>query len=247
MPVGNTTPVPVSIVYLVPSVLHEEALETIPHYVLPVIESCTLFFVENERTTRRFFKSLWRRYRPGETFDVDRYRWITIGKDRTETEAAFRAAIRAAETIGIISEAGAPGVADPGQRLVSIAHEMNATVKPCVGPSSILLALMASGLEGQHFQFHGYLPIDESERSKVIRELEQASQKKRSTQIFIETPYRNNQLLDALLKNCNASTKICIASLLTSPDEWTRTQTVRQWKQSVPDLHKKPTIFLMLA
>ena len=236
-----------SIVYLVPSVLDEEALETIPPYVLPAIENCNCFFVENERTTRRFFKSLWRAYRPGATFDVDRYRWITIAKDAAATEAALRAGIRNGETIGIVSEAGAPGVADPGQRLVAIAHEMGAVIKPCIGPSSILLALMASGLEGQRFEFHGYLPIDEQERSKAIREIEQASGKRQATQIFIETPYRNNQLLDALLKNCKASTRVSIACQLTSGEESIQTKTVQEWKRTVPDLHKKPAIFLLLA
>lgn len=138
-----------------------------------------------------------------------------------------------------------PGVADPGQVLVSVAQEMKTDVKPLVGPSSILLALMASGMNGQQFHFHGYLPIESAERSRKIKELETESTRLDCTQIFIETPYRNNQLLDALLKNCHGNTRLCLAVELTSASESVKTLTMASWKENRPDLHKKPVIFLL--
>ncbi len=158
---------------------------------------------------------------------------------------SFRKKIKEEKTIGIISEAGCPGVADPGQQLVAIAQEMNIEVKPLVGPNSILLALMASGMNGQQFQFPGYLPIDNPERIKAIKELEAESAKKKCTQIFIETPYRNNQLMEALLKYCHPSTKLCIAVDLTGKKEWIKTKTIADWKKNKPDIHKRPAIFLL--
>ena len=149
--------------------------------------------------------------------------------------------------IGIISEAGCPGVADPGQILVGVAHSHNASVVPLVGPGSILLALMASGLNGQQFQFVGYLPIDNAQRVKALKSLESESSKKNCTQIFIETPYRNNQLLETILKTCMPSTKLCIAAELTSENEWVKTKSIAEWKKSLPDLHKKPAVFLLLG
>ncbi|HMR85766.1 MAG TPA: SAM-dependent methyltransferase, partial [Niabella sp.] len=155
--------------------------------------------------------------------------------------------IKEGKIIGIISEAGCPGVADPGQLLIAAAQEMNATVVPLVGPSSILLALMASGMNGQQFSFTGYLPIDNQQRIKAIKELECESAKKNSTQIFIETPYRNNQMLETLLKNCQPSTMLCVAVNITGPDEWIKTTSIQQWKHLTTDLHKKPAIFLLSA
>jgi 16S rRNA (cytidine1402-2'-O)-methyltransferase len=146
-----------------------------------------------------------------------------------------------------MSEAGCPGVADPGQLLVSVAQQMNLLVKPLVGPNSILLALMASGMNGQQFQFIGYLPIDASERTKVIKNLESESRQKKCTQIFIETPYRNNQLFEALTRTLQPQTKICIAVDLTSPTEIIQTKTVQQWKSAVPQIHKRPAIFLIYS
>jgi 16S rRNA (cytidine1402-2'-O)-methyltransferase len=159
--------------------------------------------------------------------------------------AGFKRTLKEDKIIGIISEAGCPGVADPGQMLVDIAHQLNAEVKPLVGPNSILLALMASGMNGQQFQFHGYLPIDNLQRVKAIKELEAESAKKKCTQIFIETPYRNNQLIEALLKNCNSSTKLCIAVDLTGKKEWIKTKTILTWHKEKPDIHKRPAIFLL--
>jgi 16S rRNA (cytidine1402-2'-O)-methyltransferase len=175
---------------------------------------------------------------------IDNYEWHVINENAKET---FRKKIREGKNIGILSEAGCPGVADPGQELIAIAQTMNVEIKPLVGPSSILLALMASGMNGQEFHFSGYLPIDDLQRTKKIRELESASAKNNCTQLFIETPYRNNQLIAAVLKNCQPGTRFCIAVDITGKNEWIRTQTIMEWKKEIPDIHKRPAIFLLHA
>ncbi|HMU08927.1 MAG TPA: SAM-dependent methyltransferase [Ferruginibacter sp.] len=228
-------------VYLVPSVLHETAVETIPIYIIDAVKKCSVIFAENERTARRFFKSIWKE------MVIDNYEWFAIHKAEDEMTEKFREKIKEGKNIAIISEAGCPGIADPGQLLIAVAQQMNATIKPLVGPSSILLALMASGMNGQQFEFVGYLPIDTLERTKAIAALELSSQKKNSTQVFIETPYRNNQLLETLLKLCKGNTRLCIASELTSPEEYIKTKTIAEWKKEKVDLHKKPVIFLLHA
>ncbi|MBL0233401.1 MAG: SAM-dependent methyltransferase [Chitinophagaceae bacterium] len=233
-----------STVYLIPSLLHEEGTNAIPVYVLDAIKDCSVFFVENERTTRRYFKQLWKTYLPGSAIVIDDHEWVLIDE---KAGSIFRQKIKEGKNIGIVSEAGCPGVADPGQVLVTIAQQMGARVKPLVGPSSILLALMASGMNGQQFSFAGYLPIDITERANAIKEQEQLSARYKSTQIFIETPYRNNQLLETMLKTCQDKTRICVAVNLTGRTESIRTMTVAQWKSQVPDLHKKPAIFLLYA
>lgn len=225
-------------VYIIPSLLQEEGLDAIPPYVFHAIKECKVFFVENERTTRRYFKRLWKE------MIIDDYEWVNMS-DTLKMSDIFKNHLKKKETIGIISEAGCPGVADPGQELVDIAHQMNAEVKPLVGPNSILLALMASGMNGQQFQFHGYLPIDNQQRIKAIKDLESESSKKKCTQIFIETPYRNNQLIETLLKNCNPSTRLCIAVDLTGKKEWVKTRSVTDWQKNKPDIHKRPAIFLL--
>jgi 16S rRNA (cytidine1402-2'-O)-methyltransferase len=191
-------------------------------------------------------KTLWKARLSGQEMVIDDYEWLNMS-DTLEVVDTLRQKLKEGKNIGIISEAGCPGIADPGQSLVAIAHEMGAEVKPLVGPSSILLALMASGMNGQQFQFVGYLPIKDPERKKAITELEAESQRKKCTQIFIETPYRNNQLLDALVKTCKSSTRLCIAVDLTSSDEWIKTKMISEWKEKITDLHKRPTIFLLLA
>jgi len=230
-----------STVYLIPTVLHEGQTDALPAYILPVIKQCSIFFVENERTARRYLKTLWKE------MVIDDYEWHNMKEVNGQVILHFKNAINQNKTIGIISEAGCPGIADPGQQLVMVAQEMNVTVKRLVGPNSILLALMASGMNGQQFQFVGYLPIDSAERSKTIKNLEVESKQKACTQIFIETPYRNNQLLDALIKNCKLNTLLCIASELTSSQEFIKTKNIHDWKKQMPDLHKKPAIFLLLA
>jgi len=229
-----------AIVYLIPSLLHEEGLQTIPSYIIDAIKKCQSFFVEEERTTRRYLKKL------AKEIVIDDYEWFTMTNGEPNDDS-FKQKIKEGKTIGIISEAGCPGIADPGQQLIAIAQEMNVEVKPLVGPNSILLALMASGMNGQQFKFNGYLPIKDPERNKAIKELEAESAKKNCTQIFIETPYRNNQLLEALLNNCQLSTKICIAVDLTSDKEFIKTKTVADWKMNMPDIHKRPAIFLLYS
>lgn len=234
------------LVYLIPSQLDEAGFQVLPAYIIDAVKNCQVFFVENERTARRYLKKIWKVYLPGQEIVIDDYKWIvTDGSANTAT--LFIQNIKEGKTIGIISEAGCPGIADPGQELIRIAHEMNVTVKPLVGPSSILLALMASGMNGQQFSFIGYLPIKDFDRNKAIRDIEAESAKKNSTQIFIETPYRNNQMMEALCKNCKPSTKICIAADLTSEHEWIQTKTIEQWKKEKVDIHKRPAIFLLLA
>ena len=228
-------------VYLIPSLLDEKGHDALPLYIIDAVKKCQVFFVENERSARRFLKSLWKE------MVIDDYEWFTIEKAEEKVRADFKQKIKEGKTIGIISEAGCPGVADPGQLLVAIAQEMNTGVKPLVGPSSILLALMASGMNGQQFQFLGYLPIDNHQRTKTIKELETGSKKKNCTQIFIETPYRNNQLLESLLKTCNPSTSLCIAANITGEAEWIKTRTISDWKKENINLHKQPAIFLLLA
>lgn len=228
-------------VYLIPSVLDETAIQTIPPYVVDAVRKCRVIFAENERTARRFLKSIYRE------IVIDDYEWFTIHKAEHEVLDSFRQKIKEGKNIAIISEAGCPGIADPGQILIAAAQEMNVTVNPLVGPSSILLALMASGMNGQQFEFVGYLPIDNLERNKAIAALELSSQKKNSTQVFIETPYRNNQLLETILKTCRPSTKLCIAAEITSANEYIKTKTIADWKNEKTDFHKKPVIFLLYA
>lgn len=227
--------------YLVPSVLDESAGDTIPAYIVSAIKDCQVIFAENERTTRRFLKSVWK------DIVIDDYEWYSIHKAEEEQKQNFRQKILEGKNIAVISEAGCPGIADPGQKLVALAQQLDVPVKPLVGPSSILLALMASGMNGQQFEFLGYLPIDNNDRVKAVKEMEAVSQKKQSTQIFIETPYRNNQLLEVLLKTCRSSTQICIAAELTGKNEFVKTRTVEEWRKSKTDLHKKPAIFLLCA
>ena len=227
-------------VYLIPSLLDEDGVSVLPAYISDVVKQCHVLFVENERTARRFLKKL------DKEIVIDNYEWFTMTNENPNSES-FKQKLKEEKTIGIISEAGCPGIADPGQQLVAIAQELNVEVKPLVGPNSILLALMASGMNGQQFKFNGYLPIKDHERNKTIKELEVESAKKNCTQIFIETPYRNNQLIDALLTNCQPSTKICIAVDLTSDKEFIKTKTIADWKKNKPDIHKRPAIFLLYA
>lgn len=227
-------------VYLIPSPLHETAVNGLPPAITDAVKACQVFFVENERTARRFLKKIWKE------MVIDDYTWFTIS-DEPALKQSFRQALQDGKTIGIISEAGCPGVADPGQALVAVAQEMKATVTPVVGPNSILLALMASGMNGQQFRFAGYLPIDNAQRMKTLKELEVLSARENSTQIFIETPYRNNQLVEAICSSCRPDTKLCIAVDLTAETEMIRTQRISEWKQSKPELHKRPAIFLLYA
>lgn len=232
------------IVYLIPTVLHddEQALQTIPAYILEAVKDCTVFFVENERTARRYLKKIWRE------MVIDDYGWHTIHKAEEAIQKEFVSYLKQNKNVGIISEAGCPGIADPGQMLVAAAQAIGATVKPLVGPSSILLALMASGMNGQCFQFHGYLPIDPFERKKKLKDLEADSQKRHCTQLFIETPYRNNALVQDVLQTMQPQSRFCIAVDITAATESIYTKSVAAWKKEpLPQLHKRPAIFLLYA
>ena len=228
-------------VYLLPMLLHEEGFDSMPSDVLSWIQQCDAFFVENEKTARRYFKKLWKE------MVIDNYTWHAIHKVENEQIHAFSQLLKQGKNIGILSEAGCAGIADPGQILVAAAQELGAIVKPYTGPSSLLLALMGSGMNGQNFHFHGYLPIDALERKKKIQALEAEIKQTGVTQLFIETPYRNNQLFEAIIQNCHPSTKLCVAMELTGPNEWIKTQSVANWKNSKPELHKKLVVFLLGA
>ncbi len=226
-------------VYLLPMLLHEEGWEAIPADTTKWIQQCDAFFVENEKTTRRYFKKLWKE------MVIDNYVWHPIHKVESAQIQAFTQLLKAGKNIGIVSEAGCAGIADPGQMLVAAAQTLGAVVKPYMGPSSLLLALMGSGMNGQLFQFHGYLPIDAGERKKKIQALDADSKQRNCTQLFIETPYRNNQMMEALIQGCHPNTKICIGVDITAPNEWIKTATASYWKEHLPELHKKLVVFLI--
>jgi 16S rRNA (cytidine1402-2'-O)-methyltransferase len=230
-------------VYLVPTVIAPDTFEqTLPTHIKTTVNRLSYFLVENVRTARRFL-SAWGVEQP-----ISSLRFEVLDKrtDERAMEALF-APVLQGQDVGVMSEAGCPGVADPGALAADFAHRRNIEVIPLVGPSSFLLALMASGLSGQSFAFHAYLPIDKGARAKAIRQLERQSADGQQTQIFMETPYRNGQLLEALLRHCRPSTRLCIARDITGPRELIRTFTIKEWKKKLPDLHKIPTVFLMYA
>lgn len=228
-------------VYLVPTVLSADALFSIPDYVTAIVQRLSVFYVENERTARRYLKSLDR------NIVIDNLQLLPMNENQAPDLVLAKKLLLEGKDIGILSEAGCPAIADPGHLIVKLAHTINARVIPMIGPNSMLLALMASGMNGQNFQFVGYLPVKSPERTKMIRDLEQESERKRQTQLFIETPYRNNQLLKDILDNCKDYTQLCIAADITAPTEYIKTKTVKEWKKQLPDLHKRPAIFLLYA
>lgn len=228
--------------FLIPTVIANGANSTIPESVCEAIKSTSLFLVENVRTARRYISSL----KLG--LVIENLEFEVLDKKTNEHQIALlMKRILEGENIGVLSESGCPGVADPGAKAVEWAQRKNVEVVPLVGPSSILLALMGSGFNGQKFCFHGYLPIDKKELEKELRRLELESRKLNQTQIFIETPYRNNQILKMLTQVNENNTKVCVAKNLTSSDQWIKTKTVQEWKKEDVDLHKIPTVFLMYA
>jgi 16S rRNA (cytidine1402-2'-O)-methyltransferase len=227
--------------YLIPTTIGETPIsQVMPASIEPVVNSIRHYIVENERTARRQLLKM------GIKIPIDDLTFYVL--DEHTDKNNIRSYLNPCETenVGLLSEAGVPAVADPGSDIVAIAHEKGIRVIPQVGPSSILLALMASGMNGQSFVFHGYLPVKPDERLKKIKEIEQASARLRQTQIFIEAPYRNNQLLNDLLTTCNGQTRICVACNITQEDEFIKTLPVSLWKSHKPELHKKPTIFLLM-
>jgi 16S rRNA (cytidine1402-2'-O)-methyltransferase len=229
------------VLFLIPVPLADNAAhKSFTAYNIEVINSINTYIVENEKTARKFLKEAGIKIPQSELVIHD------FGKHkRGNSLVPFFKELMTGKDVGLMSEAGCPGVADPGAEVVAEAHKRGIKVVPLTGPNSILLALMASGFNGQSFTFHGYIPIDKVERGKRIKELEQLAEKNRQTQIFIETPFRNNHLFDDILKNTAPQTLLCVACNLTGEDEFVKTQTIGQWKQEKIDLHKKPTIFLL--
>ena len=224
-------------VTLIPVPISTEIIDTLPQYIVQYINECDVFFVENLRTARRAIKKI------DKAFTIDSREWHEIGNREYELINIFDAAVKEGKIIGIASESGCPGVADPGHLLIARAQQLNIPVKPLVGPNSILLTLMASGLNGQQFTFNGYLPIQTSERIKKIKELEKKVISDNYTQLFIETPYRNNQLFQSLLQHLDNSIFLCIGYHLTSPEEWIKTKTISEWKKAALEIPKQPTLF----
>ncbi|RYY36699.1 MAG: SAM-dependent methyltransferase [Sphingobacteriaceae bacterium] len=227
--------------YLIPVPLaNEAAAKSFTPYLVDTINSIKEYIVENEKTARRVLKEAGLKTPQSELIIHD------YGKhNRDITDNELFAGLLAGNDVGLMSEAGCPGIADPGADVVAEAHRKGIKVVPLVGPSSILLALMASGFNGQGFTFHGYLPIDKLLRAKKIKELEATVERTKQTQLFIETPFRNNPMLEEILKSGNPGTLLCIASNITAADEMIQTKTLAAWKKQPPDLHKKPTIFLL--
>lgn len=215
----------------------------LPGAVQSVAGGLTIYIAENAKTARAFLK-LMQLTRPLQEITIHE---LGPRVDDTTLEEWLRP-LKSGQNIGLVSEAGCPAVADPGSRAVTIAHNWGITVKPWVGPSSILLGLMASGLDGQRFAFHGYAPVDAAERAKQLKAWEINSIKNKQTQLLIETPYRNSAMFSSLLGNLKGNTRLCVARSLTTADEWVSTRTVAQWKsQPAPVLDKHPTLFLFLA
>lgn len=229
--------------YLIPNIIADGTQNDV---ILPgvqeIIKGLRYFLAEDARTARRFFGSL-KVFTNLEEIHFDQLNKDTPDKDLAEL---LEPLLRGLD-MGIISEAGCPGIADPGALAVAYAHAHHIKVIPLVGPSSLLLALMASGLNGQHFAFHGYLPIDQKEASKAIKEFERESRQRNQTQIFIETPYRNARLLETLLNHLHHETRLCVAVNLTAPDSQIISQSVREWKAAKESLPKEPAVFLFLA
>jgi len=227
--------------YLIPTTLGDNApLEVLPISVKKIVELVDDYIVENEKTARRFIKKV-SSSKSQATLNIDLINKYTL----TDDMPGFLNPCLEGKSVGLMSEAGCPGIADPGSEVVRIAHEMKIKVVPLVGPSSIILALMSSGMNGQNFTFNGYLPIDSSERKKALRNLEKLSFERNQAQLFIETPYRNNKLLDDMKSVLHTNTRLCIACDITLPSEFIRTMTINEWQKNSVDLHKRPTLFVL--
>lgn len=219
-----------------------DAEQVFPPINLRMFEELEHLVVENERTARRFIRAI------GNKRDFELLNLILLDKHTQRDQLSEPVQLLlSGQDVGLMSEAGCPGVADPGQILVAEAHRYNIKVKPLIGPSSILLGLMGSGLNGQHFTFHGYLPIDKKDRARALRELDTNVKNTGQTHLFIETPYRNKAMFDDILRNCSPATLLCIAVDITLDTESIRTLRVDEWKAERPDLHKRPCIFLLGA
>ena len=227
--------------YLIPVTLGDTTIERVlPAYNKAVIQGIRHFIVEDIRSARRFLKKV------DSSIDIDALTFYLLNKHTPmEAVASYLQPLQKGEPMGVISEAGCPAVADPGADVVAIAQQKGLKVVPLVGPSSILLSVMGSGFNGQSFAFNGYLPIEPPERAKKLKLLEQRVYTEHQTQLFIETPYRNNKILEDILHNCRPQTKLCIAANVTCEDEYICTRTIKEWKGKLPDLNKIPCIFLI--
>ena len=229
------------IIYLIPTVLAEDtAPAVIPAQVAQCISGLEYFIVENARTARRYIKTM----APEKV--IESLQIVVIDKNSSEAEAKKALEpVTKGKSAGIISEAGCPGVADPGAEVIKWAHRAGIKVVPLVGPSAILMALMSSGFNGQSFAFHGYLPIEKKDRVLAIRNLEKDMLQRDQTQIFMETPYRNNQLLADLLQQLNPTTQLCIAANISGTNEFIKTNAIAKWQGNLPNIHKQPAVFLI--
>ncbi len=227
--------------YLLPTTLGESAPEAvIPAGVLAISRKLKYFIVENERTARRYLKAI------GTEHPLDELEFHILDKrtDAIELPRLIAPLLRGVD-MGLLSEAGLPAIADPGGKVVALCHREKIRVIPATGPSSIVLALIASGFNGQAFTFHGYLPIDKKERSQKLRSLESEAQRSRTTQIFMETPFRNDKLLEQMLSACSPNTELCIATDITLGSEAITTRPVSHWRKHQPSIHKRPAMFLI--
>ena len=227
--------------YLIPVLLGDTTPERVlPSYNKEIILGIHHFIVEDVRSARRFLKTV------DKEINIDELQFFPLNKHTSPQDiSGYLKPLEEGNPMGVISEAGCPAVADPGADVVAIAQRKNLPVMPLVGPSSIILSVMASGFNGQSFAFNGYLPIEPAERAKKLKILEQRASTEHQTQIFIETPYRNNKMVEDILKNCRPQTRLCIAANITCEDEYIKTKTLREWKGKVPDLSKIPCIFLL--
>lgn len=224
--------------YLIPTTLAEHATQTIPAYIKDVLASTDIYIVENLKSARRFIKSILKEK------DIDTCTFVELDKHQNYAfDDTVLTEIFQGKNIGVLSEAGVPCVADPGNKIVEAAHEMEIQIVPLVGPSSIIMALMGSGFNGQQFSFNGYLPIDATERRNKLQQMEAAG-RKGHTQLFMDTPYRNQKLLEEILQWCKFDSMLCIACNLTAPDEYIKTLPLAEWKKRKPAIQKKPAIFI---
>lgn len=226
---------------MIPVPIATDAWHTLPAEVYEVTKNLRYYFAENAKTARRMLRGMHRELK------LEEIQMSEIDKHTGPDIPLLKQWLKDGLEVGVMSESGCPGIADPGALLAQVAHSMGAIVKPLTGPSSILLSLMASGLNGQSFAFHGYLPVKDPARSSRMRQLEQVSAQEKQTQIFIETPYRNNAILADMMKVLQPNTRLCIAYNMGAKDEFISTKTVKDWKQQLPELSKEPCVFLFLA
>lgn len=227
--------------YLIPTTLGDcDIQDVLPQAINRAIDFIDFYIVENEKTARKFIKSV----NPAKVQATLQLSLLNKHTEISEHNKMIQPCLEG-KNIGLMSEAGCPGVADPGAVIVKLAHEKGIQVIPLVGPSSILLAIMASGMNGQSFTFNGYIPIDKSEKKSALKNLEKLSQDKNQSQIFIETPYRNNKMLENILQALQPNTHLCVATDITLPTEYIKTMRVSEWKKAVVDLHNRPTIFII--